>query len=423
PAHVPNAAAHPGHAAQHAGGGHAVMGHRMFETGLGGGWRLVAMGQVYPLITWAAPFHRDSPLHEAEAYLTQGVVMANLESPGSRWVVRTTLDLEGVTQAEGELTAGGWGEGFIDRRHPHTLVHEAMLSLNFWEVAGGALSLSAGKGFAPYGTDDPMSRPAAKYPTNHHLSQVLERWTVNAVYLRGPWSVEAGVFAGAEPEGPFDHAGNLRGFGDSWSARVARRFDGTGTGAEWELSASYASVAEEHHGEKARMGLWNAAVRHSGIHAFGGMYALAEASVSRPAEGDGLYSVLGEMRLDVGRHQPYARVEYATRPEYAREGPAGGEGFFRYDHDAEPVGATRWLIQTAGYGQRVRGYPVDVWPFVEAAHHRVWEERGGVDPEALFGTDSFWSLSLGVRLYFGGGPMRMGSYGALDDMTTMFRER
>jgi len=72
-----------------------------------------------------------------------------------------------------------------------------------WDVGGGALSLSAGKGFAPYGTCDPMARPGLKYPTNHHLSQVLERWTANASWLRGGWSLEAGLFGGQEPEGVY----------------------------------------------------------------------------------------------------------------------------------------------------------------------------------------------------------------------------
>ena len=34
---------------------------------------------------------------------------------------------EGITQPEGELTFGGWGEGYEDKRHPHTLVHEQLL--------------------------------------------------------------------------------------------------------------------------------------------------------------------------------------------------------------------------------------------------------------------------------------------------------
>ena len=37
------------------------------------------------------------------------------------------LNLEGLTIANGELATGDWGEGFDDRRHPHTYLHEAML--------------------------------------------------------------------------------------------------------------------------------------------------------------------------------------------------------------------------------------------------------------------------------------------------------
>ena len=38
------------------------------------------------------------------------------------------LNLEGATIPEGELAPGNWGEGFVDRRHPHTYVHELMLT-------------------------------------------------------------------------------------------------------------------------------------------------------------------------------------------------------------------------------------------------------------------------------------------------------
>lgn len=411
---------HHGHGGTAGDRGHA--GHRMPTLPLGGGWTATGMAQVYPLLTFGAVGDDDSPLHETEPRLTQGAAMVNVTSPGARWVLRTTLNAEAWTQPGGELTPGGWGEGFLDRRHPHTVLHEALLSLNLWDGAGGGFSLSAGKGFAPYGTDDPMSRPGAKYPTNHHLSQLLERWTVAAAFVRGPWSAEAGWFGGGEPEGPYDLS-NVQSFGDSWSARVARRLGGTGTAAPWEISASAASVREVHHGEAARTTLWNAAVRHQGTYAFGGVYALAEASHAEPEGADrGWWSVLAEARVDAGRHQPYARVEHATRPEYARDGAPGTEGFFRYDHDAHPVGATRWWIGTLGYGHRVDAGPLSAWPFVEVQGFRVSRERGAIDPDALFGGSTFAQVTVGAKLFLGGGPMRMGSYGVLDDMTAMHRE-
>lgn len=396
-------------------------GHEMWMQPLGGGWALMGMGQLFPVVTAGAPF-TDSPLRETEFYATQPAVMLNLESPGSRLTLRTTLNFEGVTLEDGELTYGGWGEGFIDKRHPHTLLHEAMLSLNFWDVAGGAASISAGKGFAPYGTDDPMARPVLKYPTNHHLSQILERWTLNGIYLWNNWSVEAGLFGGAEPTGPYDLS-NIESFGDSWSARVTRRFgEGFGPLAPWEVSASYATVRETHGGEKESTFLTNAAVRHAERYGFGDLYALVEGSRSTLEDDEeGYWSLLGETRLESGRHQPYYRVEYATRPEFHREGPLGTQGFFRYDHDEHAHDASRWLINSAGYAYELTGYPFSARPFVEVQHHRVSAERGHSTPEEIFGKESFWALSGGFRLFFGGDPMRMGAYGVLDPMTVMHR--
>jgi len=422
----PEAAAHAGHGATpvletDAHEQMQGMMHRMWMRPLGAGWTLMGMAQAFPIVSTSLSADDDTSLDATELYLTQPAVMFNVESPGSRFTMRTTLNFEGLTQPDGELTSGGWGEGFLDKRHPHTLLHEFMLSANLWEVAGGALSMSAGKGFAPYGTDDPMSRPAVKYPTNHHLSQILERWTVSGAYINRGWSLEAAVFGGAEPVGPYDFS-NIESFGDSWSARVARRFGaGYGPMAESELSASFGRVSEEHDGEAEITTLYNAAFRHERMYSFGTMYSLVEASMSEPEEDDGYFSVLGETRISLGAHQPYYRIEYATRPEYTREGAPGTKEFFRYDHDADAIGATRWLINVIGYGHELTGYPVSARPFLEVQHSRVSAERGGIDPQDLFGRRSFWGLTAGFRVFLGGDPMRMGSYGVLDAMTSMHR--
>lgn len=412
----------PNHAAHAAGAAPSQQGgHDMWMRPLGGGWMAMGMAQAYPIRTTSLGAEEGSSLDVSELYLTQPAIMFNLESPGSRFTIRTTLNFEGITLEGGEVTFGGWGEGFIDRRHPHTLLHELMLSANLWNVAGGDLSISAGKGFAPYGTDDPMSRPAVKYPTNHHLSQILERWTVNGIYLNAGWSLEAGLFGGGEPEGPYDFS-NIESFGDSWSARVARRFgDGYGPTAETELSASFGRVREVHHEEAVVTKLYNAAVRHERAYGFGTLYGLVEVSKSEPQEDEGYFSILGETQLTRGAHRPYYRIEYATRPEYEREGAPGTEGFFRYDHDSHAIGATRWLINTIGYGYDLTGYPVSARPFVEFQHNVVRPERGDIQPEALFGKRSFWGVSAGFRIFLGGNPMRMGSYGILDAMTAMHR--
>src|SRR5690606_22405621 len=80
------------------------------------------------------------------------------------------------------------------------------------------------------------------------------------------------------------------------------------------------------------------------------------------------------------------------------------------------------LINSVGYGLTLTGYPASVRVFSELQHHLVREERGGIAPLALFGTSAFWSVSAGMRMYFGGGPMRMGPDGVLDAVTAVQRE-
>lgn len=388
---------------------------------LGNDWYLTGMAQAYPIGTVGAPGHEDSPLHETGWYLTQPAIMGNLEGPGRRIVLHATLNFEGMLQDRGELSFGGWGEGYIDKRHPHTFLHEAMLSYNLFDVGGSQLSISGGKGFAPFGTADPMSRPGLKYPTNHHLSQILERWTVNAAWVKDRWSVEVGVFGGDEPEGPYDFS-NIKSFGDSWAARVARRWGrGSGSESEWQASASIASVTEiAHTTAEETTWLWNAALRPSLTFGEAHVYALVEASASYLTDHTDFFSVLAEARYDHNGHQPYMRVEYASRPEYDREATSGS-GFFRYHDHEDPIGSTRWLITTAAYAYEVTGWPLSIRPFVEAQYHQVRGDRGPVSATDLYGTTSFWALSFGARIFLNGGPMKMGTYGVLDPTTEMDR--
>jgi hypothetical protein len=101
----------------------------------------------------------------------------------------------------GELSTGAFGEGYVDRRHPHTYLHEAVAS-GVGALGPLAFSLSAGRGFAAFGTDDPMVRPFEKYPINHHLSQILERSIVIGALRFGPAILEGSTFGGDEPTSP-----------------------------------------------------------------------------------------------------------------------------------------------------------------------------------------------------------------------------
>jgi len=63
-----------------------------------------------------------------EGYLTQPLVMAMASFWSDALQLKGIVDFEGVTMKRGELNAGAHGEGYIDRRHPHTYLHELLLT-------------------------------------------------------------------------------------------------------------------------------------------------------------------------------------------------------------------------------------------------------------------------------------------------------
>ena len=137
-----------------------------------------------------------------EALVTQPMLMVRGARASGALQYAVMLNGERWTMPGGEPVAAIWGEGFIDRRHPHTVLHEVMLTgvrrLGRWRG-----SLSAGKGIVPFGTDDPMVRPFTKYPANHHFSQVLERVQLVAGLRPSPrLAFELAVFNGDEPTSP-----------------------------------------------------------------------------------------------------------------------------------------------------------------------------------------------------------------------------
>src|SRR5688500_15655311 len=70
------------------------------------------------LYTHAHPVPGDRALGEIR--LVQPAIMVHGGAFEYRLRLLGTLDLEGLTIPNGELTPGSWGEGFMDRRHPHT---------------------------------------------------------------------------------------------------------------------------------------------------------------------------------------------------------------------------------------------------------------------------------------------------------------
>jgi hypothetical protein len=270
-------------------------------------------------------------------------------------------------------------------------------------------SLSLGKGFAPFGTDDPMSRPVIRYPVNHHLAQILERAVAIAGLRSGPVIVEGALFNGDEPARPGDWP-ELSRFGDSWSGRLTVR-----PVRNLELQGSYASVHSPEHrvGSGTNQQKWSVAARWEGRLNGVPLYGLTE--WVRTSEADGffiLHGFLAEGAWSPGRSRLQYRFERTERPEEERTLDP-----FRSvrPHSENAIqGITRWTIHTLGYGFQLTSARSrqSGTPFLELSYGRMTDVGGGLfDVRTFYGRTSFWSLAAGIRLGFGLPVHRMGRYG------------
>ena len=397
----------------------SLVGAGLLANGEGAGAQQV-MAQVIPLVTRANPTAGGATL--TEAYLTQPAVMADWLGANGRVGARLMLDFEGLTLQRGELNTGGFGEGYVDRRHPHTYVHEAVASLYAGRTVGGDPlrgSLSLGRGFAPFGSDDPMVRTFVKFPVNHHLAQLLERIVaIGAVRWRGVL-LEGATFNGDEPVGAANGPRWER-FGDSWSGR-ATIFPVGGV----ELSASHARVKSPEevtgHGLDQRKHSIVARWERGPTQDPGGVarrdYVMAEWARTDDYGANGFAFRYSSLLAEAVAERPLGtlglRVESTERPEEERlENPFRTP---RPHPDLSNLGITRWTTVTLHLAPRVSGIrALSIRPFVEVA--RVAAEQtpaGGVfDPRAFYGTDRMWMLSTGARIALGGVHHRMGRYGA-----------
>ena len=344
-----------------------------------------------------------------EGYLSQPMLMGEALFPGYGVELSGTINLEGVTLKRGELNPGIYGEGYIDRRHPHTYVHEVVATWKRDLGDGKALSATAGKGFAPFGTDDPMSRPFVKYPVNHHLAQILERAIVVGAVRAGPVSLELARFNGDEPQSPSGLPNSNRLF-DSWSGRLTGRF---WTGSE--VQGSFASVVspEVAIGGGLNQKKWSTSSRYERE----GFYGLAEWAETREYESGreafSFNTMLAEASLTGKPGVIALRAERTERPEEERLANP-----FRTPvppNDLSILGRTRWTTLTANasrsFGIRMRA---TVSPFVEVAraHAAAIDQPSVFDPKSFYGSDVLWSISVGMRFGVGMKHERMGRYGA-----------
>jgi hypothetical protein len=355
-----------------------------------------------------------------EVRLVQPVIMGMLSAAGGRLQGTLTLNLESLTIPDGELTPGGWGEGYVDRRHPHTTVHELLLGTpDLFGTArrGTRIGLLAGKGFVPFGTDDPMVRPFLRYPVNHHLAQLLERAVVIAQIDRGPVTIEGAVFNGDEPERPSQWPllrlpdGQWR-FGDSRALRVTVR---PLTGLE--LQGSLASVLSPEHRLAAggRAEKASASVRWKDAPSWGTRYMMAEWARTSELEGTFIfYSLLAEGSISRGPWAAGYRFEATDRPEEERL--IDPFRSLRPHLENSILGIGRWTLHTVRLARELRDAdrPFRVTPFVEATFGNVEKLDAGIfDPVALYGGTGVRQLSIGVVVGWGMRHHRMGRYGVL----------
>ncbi len=358
-----------------------------------------------------------------ELLLTQPMVIARGARLGNALQFAAMLNAERWTMPDGEPVAGIWGEGFIDRRHPHTVVHEIMLT-GERRIRGSRLSVSGGKGGVPFGTDDPMVRPFTKYPANHHFSQLLERLVLAAAIRVTPRiAIEGSLFNGDEPASPTAQP-RWRRFADSRSARLT-----VWPVAQLELQGSTALVRSPEFATGDGFDQQKASASARWAPSTGLLrYLLVEWARTREEyRGRDIIQYgtgLAEGVAARGRWSVAMRVEQTSRPEEER--------LFDPFRTARPPtdltikGVTRWRLAT---GQLAATVPtverLHGTLFLEATHARSTPLLTPVllDPADVIGSAAAWHISLGLRLGVGAMPARVGRYGAAVASATTDRAR
>lgn len=408
------------------------MGHAMADSSREHAiaWSLGA--QAIGLVTKASPAHAGRSL--TEGYLTQPMVMGSLSAFAQRLALEGMLDLEGITLERGELDGGIWGEGYIDRRHPHTYLHELVATVN-GSSRVARYSLTVGKGFAPFGTDDPMVRPFAKYPINHHIAQIVERLVATAAVRTGPLVIEAASFNGDEPESPSDLPNGSR-LWDSWAGRVTLL---PAAGIEIQASGANVKSPELATGGGLDQRKVNLSLRYEGGQpdemsmggepAMEGMdmpassdtrwhrYALVEwgrsVDLDRGTRVFSFTTALAEAELRNTRLSFAARFETTVRPEEERLADP-----FRTPlpaTDFSIAGRTRWDIISARVSANVaQSRSFGLTPFIEISRQYATAlSRPAIfDPRTFYGSNRMWGLSAGVTIAAGMLHRRAGHYGA-----------
>jgi hypothetical protein len=370
-------------------------------------WSLGA--SAIPLITVASPAYAGRTL--TEGYLSQPMIMLSGSGAGGWLSLHSMLDFEGLTLERGELNAGMFGEGYVDRRHPHTYLHELVVA-GAAAIGGTRASLAIGKGFVAFGTPDPMTRPFVKYPVNHHLAQILERALVTAAVRAGPALLEVSSFNGDEPTSPSDWPDSDR-FFDSWSAR-GTLFPFAGIEVQGSLARVKSPELDAGGGLDQRK--LSFSVEHSHGMTTIPHHLLVEwartADYSGSTRTFAFTSFLIEGEAERKPISVAVRLERTERPEEERLADVFRTA--RPAQDFSILGKTQWTVATVAVSRAIRAAGVKATPFIEVAYAtpKALLRPTAFEPRDFYGSRSLWSLSAGARVTVGAIHMSAGQYGA-----------
>ena len=347
-----------------------------------------------------------------EALLTQPMLALRSARFASKLQLAAMLNLERWTMPDGEPVAGIWGEGFIDRRHPHTVLHEVMLT-GIVSRGNVQASMAGGRGFAPFGTDDPMVRPFTKFPANHHLAQVMERvQVIAAVRVARYVALEAALFNGDEPASPTAEPQWTR-FADSHAERLtvwpSSQLEVQGSLA-WVRSPEFIRPDGLDQRKRSVSARWTPP--HHALQ-----YALVEwARTGESYKGRSIItyaSTLAEASWRSSHWSFATRGEQTTRPEDERLLDP-----FRIARPPNHLliqGVTRWRIVTINVARDLVILPrAGAMLFGEVSRAQSSPRLRPVllDPRNISGSDVAWHLTVGLRLSLGVMSARAGRYGA-----------
>jgi len=216
---------------------HAKM---MRDMAAAGGWRVMQDGNVFVMFNHqgGARGGRDG------AAPNWWMLMATRKTARGTFALRSMLSLDPATVGDDgyrELFQGGEsyrGQPIVDRQHPHDLFMQLSASWSQALTPSTTLTLTgAPVGSPALGPVAFMHRPSASdnpmAPLTHHLfdSTHISFGVATAAVEHGPWTVEASVFNGREPD---EHRWDFD-FGrmDSVSGRLWFK-----PNAEWALQVS-----------------------------------------------------------------------------------------------------------------------------------------------------------------------------------------